>query len=305
VTQSTTAAEPTPTPTPTSTPTTAKAAPATKAPSASKSVTVAPPAAPAQSSARGCGANPSSCGYPDAKTTGIQAGVSLGSSACIRSTSPGQVIQNITLNCDINVTSENVVIRNVKIKAPSVEGWGIIIRGGASATIDHVDVSGLDKSGQSMQYAVLSQTDKRVTISNSNLYNCADCIQGENLNITGNYIHDLANPPGAHVDGIQCNSYCGLTVTGNTILNEWGQTATVALFADFGTPRNSTISGNLLAGGGYSIYGGGDGASNITITNNRFSKLYFPNGGQFGTRAHIAPGTVLSGNIWDDSGAAA
>jgi hypothetical protein len=214
------------------------------------------------------------------------------------------VVENLQLNgCDINVTASNVVIRNVKISIAAPEMWAIRVSDGGSATIDHVDISGLDKSTSSVEYAVLSQTQNRVTISRSNLHNCADCIQGENIVATGNYIHDLAYPPGAHIDGIQCNAQCGISVTGNTILNQYDQTSAVALFSDFGTPRNSTISGNLLAGGGYTIYGGGDNATGITITNNRFSRTFYPTSGYFGVVAHFTTaGNTWTNNIWDDTG---
>jgi hypothetical protein len=71
------------------------------------------------------------------------------------------------------------------------------------------------------------------------------------------------------------------------------------------------ITGNLFAGGGYPIYGGaafGNTTSNIKITNNHFSKIFFPKGGQWGIDAYFNatdPGNVWSGNIWDDTGATA
>jgi hypothetical protein len=124
------------------------------APASSAPAVVAQPLNPA---AHNCAASPSSCGYPDASNTGIPSGTVLKKSGCISKTSPGQVIQNITLSgCGINVTSADVVIRNVKISMASPDSFAIMIRDGASATIDHADISGLDESGKSLQYAVLS-----------------------------------------------------------------------------------------------------------------------------------------------------
>ena len=85
------------------------------------------------------------------------------------------------------------------------------------------------------------------------------------MTVTDSYIHDLANPPNAHVDGFQCNAKCGVTLRHNTILNEWPQTAAIALFGDFGTPVNSVIDDNLLAGGGYAVYGGTSASTGIEI----------------------------------------
>ena len=260
------------------------------------------------SEAVGCVASPHSCGYPDATNTGVSTGTNLSPSGCIAVHTDNAVIQNVSItDCTISVFARNVTIRNVKIVIAASEAWAINVYRGGSATIDHVDVSGRDQSTRSVEYAVASASSSPVTIAHSNLHNCADCIQGENITATGNYIHDLANPPGAHVDGIQCNSSCGITVTGNTILNQYGQTSDVALFSDWGTPRNSTIANNLLAGAGYSIYGGTDSATGIHIVDNRFARLYFPNGGYYGPVAHFNPtgtGNTWTGNIWDDTRAA-
>jgi hypothetical protein len=256
---------------------------------------------------RSCAASPRTCGFPDATNTGVAPGTTLTPSGSIKVTQDNQVIQNLSItNGTIDISAKNVTIRNVRIVIEAPTTWAIIVRSPGSAMIDHVDVSGDDQSSRSVEYGVLSETSGAVSVRNSNLHNCSDCIQGENVTVVGNYIHDLANPPGAHVDGIQCNASCGITVTGNTIFNQYGQTSTVALFSDFGTPRNSTIANNLLAGGGYVIYGGGDNATGIHITDNRFSRLYFSTGGQFGPVAYFDPtasGTTWNGNIWDDTGA--
>ena len=67
---------------------------------------------------------------------------------------------------------------------------------------------------------------------------------------------------------------------------------------------------NLVAGGGYAIYGGqnagGPQAYNIRITDNRFSTIYYPQCGAFGYITAFddsAPGNDWSGNIWDTTGA--
>jgi hypothetical protein len=55
-----------------------------------------------------------------------------------------------------------------------------------------------------------------------------------------------------------------------------------------------------MAGGGYSIYGGG---SNVRIVNNVFSKKYFPNCGYYGVRAYWDDaGNQWSGNVWYETG---
>lgn len=253
-----------------------------------------------------CADTPSRCGYPDATNTGVDSRKRLRTSGCVTADQAGQVIENLAISdCGIEVTAREVQIRNVRIEVSDADGFAVIVRPGASAKISDVEITGRDKAAGSVQYAILSQSDLEVSIERANLHRCADCIQGERLRVTDTYIHDLANPPGAHVDGIQCNSVCEITVRHNTILNEWGQTAAIALFADFGIPRDSLIEDNLLAGGGYTVYGGGAKASGIVVNANRFARHMFPRGGQFGPGAHLPTGSAMTwtANIWDDTGA--
>ncbi len=216
------------------------------------------------------------------------------------------MIENLLIvDCGINVYAPNVTVRNVKIVLTSVDMWALRVADGGSATISYVEIAGKDKGTGSVQYAILNQTNNMVNVDHVNLHHCADCIQGEPMTVTDSYIHDLANPPNAHVDGFQCNAKCGVTLRHNTILNEWPQTAAIALFGDFGTPVNSVIDDNLLAGGGYTVYGGTSASTGIKITNNRFSTMYYPKGGSFGTDSRAnrtGTGNVWSGNIWDHSG---
>ena len=127
--------------------------------------------------------------------------------------------------------------------------------------------------------------------------------------IQDNYIHDMGYKSGDHLNGITSNgSTALLTIRHNTVLNSFDQTDAISLFEDFGVQANRTIDNNLVAGGGYTIYGGanpgGAATSNIHITNNRFSRLYYPNGGSYGPVTAYAPsgaGNTWTGNIWDDT----
>jgi hypothetical protein len=98
----------------------------------------------------------------------------------------------------------------------------------------------------------------------------------------------------------------------NTVLNPNGQTDCIALFQDNAPPAiaNKTITNNLLAGGGYCIYGGQSGteyaglpATDIVVTNNKISTMYYANGGAFGPATAFSPGNSgnkWSGNVWYD-----
>ncbi len=209
-----------------------------------------------------------------------------------------QVVQNLTINNGtIDIDAKNITVRDVRITRDAPKLWAIIVRPGASATIEHVDISGVDAGEHSVENAVLSQTTSKVWVNHANLHDCSGCIQGENVTATGNYIHD---GPAAGT-GIQCNGNagCGLQARGNTVLSRG---VAIALFGDFGTPRNSTISENLVGGGSYTIYGGTRASTSIHIDNNRFSQAVFRNGGRWGpvTSYYAKSGNTFSGNIWDN-----
>jgi hypothetical protein len=103
-----------------------------------------------------------------------------------------------------------------------------------------------------------------------------------------------------------------MLIRNNTVLNGNGQTSCIALFQDQAPPAiaNKAINNNLLAGGGYCIYGGQSGAqyaglptSNIVVTDNVISTLYYADGGAFGPVIYYAPGNSgneWSGNVWYD-----
>ena len=131
-------------------------------------------------------------------------------------------------------------------------------------------------------------------------------VQMESGLIQDNYIHDMGYDPGDHINGMTTNSGTALlTIRHNTILNTIDQTDAIRLFEDFGAQSNRIIDNNLVAGGGYTIYGGanpgGAATSNIKITNNRFSRVYYPNGGYYGPSpptpptAPATPGPATSG----------
>lgn len=252
-----------------------------------------------------CSRRPSDCGYPDASNTGVAPGIALRQSGCVSANTAGQVIENISINnCTIDVSARDVVIRNVKIVIDDPAKWAIIVRDPGSATIDHVDVTGVDDGAHSVQYAVLSQTTKPVTVTRSNLHNCSNCIQGDHVTATDNYIHDVGGPPEAHLDGILCisNYGCHLSAEHNTVLS---QGIAIALYGDFGTPVDSVISNNLVGGGSYTLYGGTTKSTGIRIIDNRISRAIHPKGGLWGPFAYIYPHNpayTVSGNIWDDTG---
>ncbi|MET0447773.1 MAG: hypothetical protein ABW004_05180 [Aeromicrobium sp.] len=306
---------PTPDPTPDPTdPTPTDPTPTTPTPTPSPS----PTGGPVEDGT--CAADPSSCGYPDASNTGvagdtvlrtIPGDVSEGPGWRANGTSvtidgDGAVLEDVIVPGSINVTGDDVTIRNVRVGAEG-DTWGIGLQHAANTTITQVEIL---SEGARLEVGIKDvYGDATGTeITKSDIARTATGIQTAQGLIQDNYIHDLEFRGDDHVNGTTSNGNdTPLTIRHNTVFNPLTQTDAVSLFQDFGVEANRTIDDNLLAGGGYTIYGGGDGkigtSSNIVITNNRISRIFFPQGGYYGPVTAFdaqGPGNVWSGNVWDD-----
>jgi hypothetical protein len=314
------------------------------APSPSTSPSSTPPGSPSPSqsapgasgngSATGCGANPGACGYPDAASTGVPAGTSLRSvpgqvtsgdgwhwdpRGWLSITKPGTVLSGISIDATISVEAPNVTIKDSYINCTGGCLFNIIIRTTSTGAV-------ADANNTTIEDSTITDTDgtspvgiEAETVSNTQVLR--DNISGEGSGVLfaggggtvqDSYIHDLAQCCGFHNEDFQSTADGNATISHNTMFNSAGQTATIMITHDFGSQSNVTINNNLLAGGGYSIYGGDTGvnsgapATDIRITNNRLSSLYYQQCGFYGwlTAFNVpaAAGNVVSGNIWDATG---
>ena len=272
-----------------------------------------------------CIGQPSYCGFPDDTTTGVTDGAALVSvpgdatsgagwvyddRGWISANQPGAVIENLDIAVPIDVTASSVTIRNVRIRLGG-ETWAISLRHVQGTVIENVEISA-PPDGPRLLVGIkdIFGDSVETRISGSDISGASTGVQIYQGEIRGNYIHDLRMQEGDHVNGITSNgSSQPLVINGNTVLNGFDQTDAIGLFQDFGVEANRTVQGNLLAGGGYTIYGGQNpgapDAYNIVIQGNRISRKYFENGGAHGPLAAFnaqARGNVWSGNVWDDSG---
>jgi hypothetical protein len=298
---------------------------AAAAPAAAAAAAVPPRAAAAQLN---CAAVPSACGYPDATNTGVPAGTTL-------LTVPGQVssgpgwyydsrgwvevdgnganLTGLYIPMNLDVTASNVTIDDDQVVTSGASSFGISLRHTANVTIENSDVSGVNTTTGRVANAIddIYGDSTGLVVKDDNIADWRTAVQVSAGLVTGNYIHSPGYITGDHVNGIyDTGSTQPLTISGNTIFNSISQTDDITLEATAaGEPvANKTITGNLLAGGGYSLYGGdslGNTTTAITVTNNRFSTLYYPLGGQFGPVAYYATtgtGNTWTGNTWDNTG---
>jgi hypothetical protein len=279
-----------------------------------------------------CGPNPHLCGYPDETNTGVPAGTALRSVPGDVSSGPGwtsnsqgdvevsgdgAVFEGYIVHGYVDVTGSNVTIKGNEIinSGNDIDGDGINLSGNPSnVTIENNTIySPYGNHGTSGIFAGIKDINgetRGTQVLGNNIANASTGVQIYMGLIENNYIHDLTPAsPSSHLNGTTSNgSTVPLTIQHNTVFNPNGQTDAVSLFEDFGPQANVVINDNLLAGGGYVVYGGqnegGPQAYNIRITNNRFSTIYYPQSGYYGYITAFdphAPGNVWSGNVLDSN----
>jgi hypothetical protein len=274
-----------------------------------------------------CAKAPGECGYPDAANTGVPAGMTLRTvpgqvssgpgwhfdrHGWVRVTGNGAVLSGLYIPYNLDVTASNVTIKDDRIVSKGRSSVGVSLRHTAGVTIEHSTISGFNaRAGRIMTGIKDIHGNSRGTrVLRDNISLAETGVQMESGLVRGTYIHNTGFTAGDHVNGITSNGGTTrlLIVRHNTILINRGQTDAVGLFEDFGIQANRDITGNLLAGGSYPIYGGQTGTQatrNIKITGNRISTLYYAKGGKDGTVAYFNPagaGNTWTGNIWDSTG---
>jgi hypothetical protein len=252
---------------------------------------------------------PSACGYPDATNTGIPAGTALTTYPdSVTITKDGTTLTNADIHGSLVINADNVTLRNVRITNDG-EDWGIGLAHTHNTTIHNCQIA---PAGTRLLVGIkdIYGDATGTTIDACNISGTTTGIQTHEGTIENTYIHDLAYQDGDHLNGTTSNgSTEPLTIRHNTIYNQEGQTDAISLFQDFGLEANRTITDNLLAGGGYTIYGGMGSygtPTNIVITHNRFARTYYPHSGYWGPIAYFdrtGTGNTWTDNTWDDTGA--
>jgi hypothetical protein len=274
----------------------------------------------------GCAAGPSSCAFPNASNTGVPGGTGLRTVPGQVSKGPGwsydprgwvevsgngAVLDGLSIPYNVDVTGSNVTIKNVQINVTG-DSFGVSLRHTHNVTVENSTISGGDAGSNRLMVGVkdIYGDSTGTQVLSSNFSYTSTAVQIASGLIENNYIHDMGYINGDHINGITANGGTAqLTIQHNTILVSQSQTDAIGLFEDFGVEANVLITDNLLAGGGYTVYGGqnpgGPAAYNIRITNNRFSDMYYSGGGSFGPATAFnsgGPGDVWSGNVWASTG---
>jgi hypothetical protein len=223
----------------------------------------------------------------------------------------GTVFAGFAVDGTVDVTASNVTIKDDAITVTG-DSFGVAIRHASGTTIEDCDISSPSAGAGRLMVGIkdIYGDASGTKVIGNNIWHTSTGVQMGGGLIQDNYIHDLGLTGGDHLNGTTSNgSTTPLAIIHNTVFNPHGQTDAISLFEDFGTEANRQITDNLIAGGGYTIYGGqnpgGPQAHNIRITGNRFATTYFQNGGFWGPVAAFdpsGPGNVWSGNVWDATG---
>jgi hypothetical protein len=244
-----------------------------------------------------CLPDPSACGYPDATNTGVPAGTPLSQfNGVLTVTTPGAVISGRDITGRIAIYANNVVIEDSRITTN--EFFGIYTGPGFNGTaITDVTIVGSTAEGGrcdvGIQGGVFHAT--RVNVSN--------CSDGFHLTGSGSvvdsYFHNPYFTATSHNDGVQAFNGTGLVIRHNTIdMGGPRGNSCVFLQPTTGRIRGATIESNLLNGGGFSVYV--EQSTGVAVSDNRIGHAY---GLGWFSRAHNTHAPVVTGNIWDNSGA--
>jgi hypothetical protein len=255
-----------------------------------------PTPAPIDSAAHGCVPRPSACGFPDGTNSGVPAGAALMVvTGDVALTTPGQVYEGQDVHGCVEVHADNVTIKNSRI---SGAGCQYALHNQATGlTIVDSEINCADTAHTAIGSSDLTAT--RVDVHG--------CENGFNVSgrvtVEDSWVHDLYAPAGAHTDGAQLNQGAESVVfEHNTILSPLpGGTAAIIMWNE-GDPQNRdvTISGNLLAGGAWTLYCPRSDTTGVRVVGNRISP------GGFGPAAACTAGHVaeFTDNIADDTGTA-
>lgn len=277
-------------------------APATTVPPVSTAppVTTPPPSSSAPPPAT-CMPNPHLCGYPDETNTGTIPGSTLAARSGTVVLNTGAVYENIALTGCIQVKGYNVTIRNVRIvQTCSYAAIDLEFPNNGALIQDvEIDMSHMPDP-QRLNLRAITTMDNMthpVTITRVWWHDGSDCVHyggsasGPSateimVTITDSFCEIPVAPagyccPDPHLDGFQSSGGSGVLIYHNTIRNPNDQTSAIINGTTPGVSApqyNVRIIGNLMAGGGWTVYCNAHYASTvptIEFRDNVFARTYY------------------------------
>jgi len=206
--------------------------------------------------------------FPDAKNSGVPDGYPLKKLVPDTEFIVDRDIDGVEIAGMIVIGAPDVTISNSRIWA-TTELFGVWNREGfPGAAVKNVEIICVD--GPKIAAAGVAGVQR---VEGSDISGCADGIKiGGGARIVGNYIHDLAQKPGLHNDGIQMQGGSDVLIARNTIVtvDKGGSTANAAVFiqSESAPIDNVSIVGNFVDGFGFSLRLNGDRVTGSEIVDN-------------------------------------
>ncbi|MDB4998836.1 MAG: hypothetical protein JWM74_6268 [Myxococcaceae bacterium] len=238
---------------------------------------------------------PSACGKPKPgpTNTGVPAGTKLTPSGPIKVTQNGAVIENLDIAGEVQVLANDVVIRKVRITSGDYYPIRYFDNKNTGLVVEDSEIIGTS-TDVTAAISFANYTARRLDIHGG-----ADGFKAdENVLIEDCWIHDLANAPDQHNDGVQSTGGKGVTIRHNSISG--ASNACVQTGDEGAATEDLTVECNWLSGGGYSLNIRGTGATrpkNTRIIDNRFAR-----DSAYGPWTIDDPAPIITGNVWDDDG---
>lgn len=239
--------------------------------------------------------------WPDATTTGAR--FAPLTSGTITTSSHGQVIERH--GGSIRVEHNNVTIRDCSIFGGLYQ---IDLRGShvSNTLIEHCTLDGGPFETSGGPVGVHNRKAFNTTIRNCHIIRMKRGCGGQPKGtlIEDNWITDNYSVVGAHCNAISFDGGYGIVMRGNRfeMPNVPGPSACTSLY---GRSQIDDVlwDGNWFAGGSYALHGGSPGKTfpptNVTIRNNFFRTVLYPDCGQFGP-IRGTTGHAVDGNVWYD-----
>ena len=227
---------------------------------------------------------------------------------------PHLLIEDVTIEGALDISvSMPVILRRVIVLAPTELPWLVLVRPGAGALyVLWSDIGGamIKRSAAPHVGVAVALRGDGARIYRSRIGSAADGVQiaGRNTQIVESLIGNLLARPGDHNDAIQLfDPAVDIEIVRCRIENRHSQTSALTILG-----RNVIARSNLMAGGGWTLYGGADrngkgggSATGVRIEDNIFSRAHFPHVGSFGAVTYWPSG---QSNVWranrDDRGRA-
>jgi hypothetical protein len=214
-------------------------------------------------------------------------------------TTDGFVLENVKVTGTIYIRADNVTVRNFKIDANGSQygiecvqhNNGILIEDGEIVEAQSCGVYGMGFTARRLE-----------------IHECGgDSFKAHgDVLVEDSYVHHLGMATGAHADGDQTRTGSHITFRHNNFDMPVGlpgyESNSAFLFApEIGVVNDILVEDNWLNGGNYTVYFAYNSAfgapMNCRLLNNRFGREY-----HWGVLINDSPGSVVSGNVWDDTG---